>query len=107
MFSFGKTKPEEPLSALETLREAHCGLATLPDSIRVPALPDQDAVVARPITEATLDDIAFALRGLEAASNALLDQMYVLRKLSQIARDAGGRGADRVVDVAARAPKER
>ena len=107
MFSFAKTKPEEPLSALETLRKAHCGLATLPDSIRIPALPDRDAVVARPITEATLDDIAFALRGLEAASNALLDQMYVLRKLSQIARDAGGRGADRAVDVATHATKER
>jgi hypothetical protein len=107
MFSFGKTKPEESLSALETLREAHCGLATLPDAIRVPAVPGQDAIDAKPITEVTLDDIAFALRGLEAASNALIDQMYALRKLSQIARDAGGLGADRAVDVATRATKER
>lgn len=107
MFSFSKTKPEVTPSALEMLRKTHCGLTTLPDAIRVPALPGQDAIDAKLITEATLDDIAFALRGLEANSNALIDQMYALRKLSQIARDAGGIGADRAIEAAARSKVER
>ena len=107
MFPFGITRPEVPLSALKKLQKAHFGLGSLPESIRVPATPGTGAIDARPITEATLNDIAFALRGLEAEFNAIGDRMHALRKLSQIARDAGGVGADRAVEAAARAKAER
>ena len=107
MFPFGKSKPETPLSALEALKKAHYSLASLPETIRIPATPERGETDAKPVTEATIDDIAFALRGLEAASSALIDQMYALRKLSQIARDAGALGAHRAVEAAARAKTER
>jgi len=107
MFPFGKTKPEALLSALEALRKDHYSLSALPETIRIPAAPGHDAIDAKLITEATLDDIAFSLRGLEAEFNALVDQMHALRKLTQIARDAGGLGADRAIDVASRAKTER
>jgi hypothetical protein len=107
MFSFGKSTLDAPPSMLEALQKAHCSFSSLPETIRVPASPGHDAIDAKPITEATLDDIAFALRGLEAEFNALGDRMHTLRKLSQIARDAGGVGADRAVEAAARAKAER
>ena len=107
MFPFGKINPETSPSVLETLRRAHYGLAALPETVCIPGSPGHDAVDGKPITEATLDDIVFALRGLEAEFNALGDRMHALRKLSQIARDAGGLGADRAVAAAARAKPER
>ncbi|MCA3561852.1 MAG: hypothetical protein IOC82_12570 [Aestuariivirga sp.] len=107
MSPFGKTKPEAPLSTLETLQKAHYGLGSLPETIRILATPGTSAIDAKPITEATLDDIAFALRVLEAEFNAIGDRMHALRKLSHIARDAGGVGADRAVEAAARAKAER
>jgi hypothetical protein len=107
MFPFGKSKSEAPLTAIEALKKAHYSLAALPETIRIPATPERGETDAKPITEATIDDIAFALRGLEAASSALIDQMYALRKLSQIARDAGALGAHRAVEAAARARTER
>ncbi|MFY8153375.1 MAG: hypothetical protein ACOVOI_14930, partial [Hyphomicrobiales bacterium] len=71
MFPFGKSTPAAPLSAIKALQKSHYSLGSLPETIRVPASPGHDAVDARPITEATLDDIAFALRGLEAEFNAI------------------------------------
>jgi hypothetical protein len=78
MFSFGKSAPEAPVSAIKALQKSHYSLGWLPETIRVPASPGHDAVDARPITEATLDDIAFALRGLEAEFNAIGDRMHAL-----------------------------
>jgi hypothetical protein len=107
MFPFVKSKPETPASLIETLRKAHYGLSTLPETIRIPAAPGHDEIDAKPIDEATLDDIALAVRGLEAEFDALANRMHALRKLSQIARDAGGVGADRAVEIAACVKTER
>ena len=107
MFTFGKSKTDASLSALEALRKAHYSLSSLPDAIRIPAIPGHDEIAAKPISEATIDDLAFAMRGLEAEFNDVADKMQALRKLSQIARDAGGLGADRAVDLAARIQSER
>jgi outer membrane murein-binding lipoprotein Lpp len=70
-------------------------------------MPGHAEIAAKPISEATIDDLAFAMRGLEAEFNDVADKMQALRKLSQIARDAGGLGADRAVEVAARIQAER
>lgn len=102
MFPFGKTKPETPISALEALQKVHYSLGSLPETIRIPATPSLGAIDAKPITEATLDDIAFAMRGVEAEFNAVGDRLHALRKLYGLAREAGALGAERAVDAVAR-----
>ena len=91
-------------SSLAAVRKSHFTLAALPDTIVIPALgvkqPDQRVT---PIAEATLDDVAFALRGLDAEFSAVSDRLHALRKLYQIARDAGAVGADRALEAVANA----
>ena len=107
MFPFGKPQPEVPLSALEALRKGHYGLSALPDTINVPAAGGRAQIPAKPITEATVDEIAFAMRALDAEFSVFCDKVSALRKLYTLARDAGGLGAERAVDVAAAASPER
>ena len=52
---------------------------------------------------ATLDDIAFALLSAEAEFNAVGDRLHALRKLYNLARQAGALGADRVVEAVSHA----
>ena len=107
MFPFGKPHPEAPLSALEALQKAHYGLSSLPDTLHVPAAGGRAEIPAKPITEATVDEIAFAMRALDAEFSVFCDKVSALRKLYTLARDAGGLGAERTVDVAAAANPER
>ena len=107
MFPFGKPHPEAPLSALEALQKAHYGLSALPDAVHVPATGGRAEIPAKPITEATVDEIAFAMRALDAEFSVFCDKVSALRKLYTLARDAGGLGAERAVDVAAAASPER
>lgn len=87
---------------MATLRQRHYGLEALPDTIVVPALRARrpEAVVKR-IEDATLDDIAFALRGIEAEFNAVGDRLHALRKLYLLARDVGALGCECVVNAVA------
>jgi hypothetical protein len=48
MFSFGKSTPDAPLSAIKALQKSHYSLGSLPETICVPASPGHDAVDARP-----------------------------------------------------------
>jgi hypothetical protein len=83
--------------SLVSVRKLHFMLEALPDTIVMPVLGSKQAEqTIKPITEATLDDIAFALRGLDAEFSAVSDRLHALRKLYQLARDAGAVGADRV-----------
>jgi hypothetical protein len=101
MFPFGKPQPEVPLSALDALRKAHYGLSALPETINVPAAGGRAEIPAKPITEATLDDVAFSMRALDAEFSEVCDKVSALRKLYTLARDAGAVGAERAVDAAA------
>lgn len=87
---------------IATLRKRHYALEALPDTIVVPALGAHrpEAVVKR-IEDATLDDIAFALRGIEAEFNAVGDRLHALRRLYVLAREAGGLGCERPIDLLA------
>ncbi len=87
---------------IAALRKRHYALEALPDTIVVPALGARrpEAVVKR-IEDATLDDIAFALRGIEAEFNAVGDRLHALRKLYLLARDVGALGCDRPIDAVA------
>ena len=73
------------------------------DTIVIPALGEvRREQVVKPIEDATLDDIAFALLGVEAEFSAVGDRMHALRKLYGLARQAGARGSERALDVASR-----
>lgn len=93
---------------LTAIRKRHHLLDALPDTILIPSLgakhPEQ---IAKPLTEASLDDVAFALRGLDAEFSAMSERLYALKRLYQLARDAGALGADRAIQVVANAKGER
>ena len=90
-------------AALSELRKRHYALEALPDTIVIPALGEvRREQVVKPIEDATLDDIAFALLGVEAEFSAVGDRMHALRKLYDLARQAGARGSERALDVASR-----
>lgn len=94
-------------SKLSAVRKHHYGLATLPDTIRIPAVGDRPETPTKPIETATVDDIAFAVRGIEAEFNAVADLLHALRKLYTLARGAGALGADCAIDVVAGMKRER
>lgn len=85
---------------LSDLRKRHFSLAALPDTILVPALGDHEPTV-KSIEEATVDDIALAMRGAEAEFNTVAERLYALSKLHDLAREAGALGADRALDAVA------
>jgi hypothetical protein len=83
---------------IETLRsDLHFG--GLPDSIRIPALGNNQNEVIKPTELATLDDIAFAILGLDAEVEALNNRHYALRRLYRLARAKGAIGDQNAVDV--------
>lgn len=86
-------------SKLTTLRKSHYGLDALPASICVLA-PDRLASAVRPIEKATLDEVAFAIIKAEQDYNAAGDRLFSLRKLYNLAREAGGVGSGCAVDTA-------
>jgi len=87
---------------LAALRKRHYALEALPDTIVVPALGARrpDPAVKR-IEDATVDDIAFALRALEARFNAVGDRLHALRRLYVLAREVGALGCERPIDLLA------
>ena len=93
-------------SKLNTLRKRHYGLDGLPSSICVLAA-DQLASSVRSIEVATLDEVAFAIVNAEQAYNAAGDRLFALRRLYNLAREAGGIGSGCAVDAAINARSER
>ena len=92
-------------AALASLRKRHFALDALPDTIVIPVLGGvRREQVVKPLEDATLDDIAFAVLGVEAEFNAIGDRLHALRKLYGLARQAGARGAERALDIASRHP---
>jgi hypothetical protein len=75
-------------------------LADLPESVRIPShdgsRPDD---VIRPVLDATIDDIAFAIQGLEAESRAIHRRLGALRDLYDLARKHGALGNTSVSDA--------
>jgi hypothetical protein len=87
-------------AAVTALRKRHIWLEALPDTVSIPALEArQRPVTDKPIEDATLDDIAFAMLGMEAEFNAVGDRLHALRKLYNLARQAGALGSDRAVEA--------
>jgi hypothetical protein len=87
-------------AAVTALRKRHIWLEALPDTVSIPALEARRRpVTVKPIEDATLDDIAFAMLGMEVEFNAVGDRLHALRKLYNLARQAGALGSDRAVDA--------
>jgi hypothetical protein len=87
-------------AAVTALRKRHSWLEALPDTIAIPTLeaPHRPAT-DKAVEDATLDDVAFAMLVTEAEFNAVGDRLHALRKLYNLARQAGALGADRAVDA--------
>ncbi len=84
---------------IAAVRKCHFALASLPHIIRVPMPGRPDDHVIRAVDESTLDDVAFAIIGMEREFNAVADRLHALRKLHDLAREAGALGADRVLEA--------
>ena len=90
-------------AALTEIRKRDFALEALPDTIVIPVLGDvRREQVVKLIEDATLDDIAFALLGVEVEFSAVGDRLHALRKLYCLARQAGARGSECALDVASR-----
>jgi len=76
-------------------------LSPLPNEIEVPPLGDREVLI-KPIGEASVDDVAFAIQGLNRKMSALSAQLDALRTLHDMARRAGAIGADAAIEAAMR-----
>jgi hypothetical protein len=92
-------KPKPP--PLGQLRQSY-GMASLPDSIKTDAIGEYGHPISKPIGQATIDDIAFAIQSLSTESTALFRRLDALRQLHDRARRAGGLGSERAVEAALR-----
>lgn len=84
---------------LERLRETLFNPA-LPDTIDVPAVGTLPARTM-PVTEATVDEIAFALVAVEAENAARYRLASGLRQVIDLARQQGALGVDLAIPAAA------
>ena len=88
-------------AAIEKLRQrSEWGMRDLPEIIRVPALEGhrtQEAIM--PLEESTIDDLAFAIIGLEAQVTEMRRPLVGLRELYDQARKRGALGTSTVTDV--------
>jgi len=81
---------------LKRLRATY-SLADLPGTITAGA---PGAAISKPIEQATVDDLAFALQRLNDESAALYRRSSALRSLHDCARRAGAPGSALAVDAA-------
>lgn len=89
------------IKPLDRLRQAY-GLSALPDMIETEIFGEFGHQISKPLVQATIDDVAFAIQALTAENNAATDRLYALRRLHDRARRAGGLGTALAVDAALR-----
>jgi len=77
-------------------------LSDIPDSIDIPAIGGRPATT-KPIEEASLDDLAFAIRALSKQSSAIYRKTNALQQIYDLARNEGALGNMLAVPAAARA----
>ena len=66
---------------LAVLREHHYGLDKLPETIRVSALGERRDDTVKQVGTASIDDLAFALIGLNERASALYREIDAVRTL--------------------------
>lgn len=75
-------------------------LRDLPECIRIPALNgSRTDEVIRPLIDATIDDLAFAIQGMEAESREIHRRLLGARELYDLARRRGAVGVTTIADA--------
>ena len=83
-------------SFIDLLRKKSVWLSDLPATIRVPGHGGKPTIDGLQIDEASVDDIAFAIQGLEYEASAISGQLHALKRLHDLARNRGALGTDTV-----------
>lgn len=84
---------------LDALRERSFLLSHLPDTVHIPPQAGIRDEATKPIEVATLDDIAFALLGLQEKSSEIYRKIEALRAVYELARKSGATGAEIAFNV--------
>lgn len=84
---------------IERLRQSSYTMKSLPETIHIPASSSNEIETHKALTAATVDDIAFAQQGLNTALSLLLAEIEAMRRLHDMARQCGAKGADIALDV--------
>lgn len=87
---------------LQRLRESSYAMVDLPDSFRTGELGEYGQPLSKAITDATVDDVAFAIQALGDEADAIFRRVSALKQLHDRARRGGARGADLSVEAAVR-----
>lgn len=90
--------PDQP-DDITRLRAASYALEDLPETIALPQRPGEAPREPVPVVTATVDDIAFAIIVAERESFAALGRASALKRLHNLAREAGCIGADRAASA--------
>ena len=96
--------PDQP-DDITRLRKSHYALEDLPETIAFPQHPGLDTNGPMPVVDATIDDIAFAIVAAERESSAALGRASALKRLHNLAREAGAIGSDRAAAAALKREK--
>ena len=83
-------------SFIDLLRKKSVWLSELPATIRVPGHGGKPTIDGLHIEEASVDDIAFAIQGLESEASIISGQLHALKRLHDLARNRGALGTDTV-----------
>lgn len=87
-------------SLLERLRkQPDLYLRELPDTLRIPALENVRPETLRRWEDASVDDLAFAIQGIETEVRALHRRLGYLKDLHDLARKRGAYGTTLLADV--------
>lgn len=84
---------------IESLRKKSLSLSDLPDTIRVPGHGGNPTIDGLSLGAASIDDLAFAIQGLEYELSVICRQLNALRKLHDVARNRGALGTDKVAEI--------
>jgi hypothetical protein len=84
---------------IESLRKKSLSLSDLPDTIRVPGHGGNPTIDGLNLGAASIDDLAFAIQGLEDELSVICRQLNALRKLHDVARNRGALGTDKVAEI--------
>ncbi len=89
----------ESKDLIARLRERHYDLQTLPEAIHF-AVPREGVLdITKSLTEASVDDLAFAIEALEERDLAIYAELKAMRRLHTMARQKGAVGAAKAVDA--------
>ena len=84
---------------IESLRKKSIFLSELPVTIRVPGHGGNPTIDGLRLVDASVDDLAFSIQGLESELSDICGQLSALRKLHDLARKQGAVGTDKIGEI--------